>query len=106
MHPALTVDMCVGIRDGCPMSYHISADQQAELSFGGSRDGCHYAFDAGALKQLLKLGAEALAEIEAGLRVKTATAELVDDELGDEEPADQDRPTLVTAGKRPTERPA
>lgn len=62
MHDHVTVDMCVSIRSGCPITYLITADNQAEFSFGG---GCHYAFEAAALRAFLKLGAEALAEVEA-----------------------------------------
>jgi hypothetical protein len=64
MHNSLTVDMCVDIRKDCPIDYLITADNQAEFSFGGPKGGCHYAFDAAALRAFLKLGVEALAEID------------------------------------------
>jgi hypothetical protein len=65
MHDSLTVDMCVGIRKGCPLSYLITADGQVEFSFGGARDGFYYAFDASSLRDFLVVGAEALAELDA-----------------------------------------
>ena len=80
MYHNLTVDMCVGIRKNCPISYLITADNQAEFSFGDQRDGFHYAFDAAALRAFLKVGAEALAELEgtaADDTEATAVSELV-----------------------------
>jgi hypothetical protein len=65
MHGNVTVDMCVGIRGGCPITYLITADNQAEFSLGGPRDGCHYAFDAASLREFLRLGGEALARLDA-----------------------------------------
>jgi hypothetical protein len=65
MHDSLTVDMCVGIRKDCPVSYLITPDNQVEFSFGGVREGFHYAFDAASLRDFLVIGAEALAELDA-----------------------------------------
>jgi hypothetical protein len=65
MQDRLTVDMCVGIRADCPVTYQVTADKQAEFSFGGSRDGFHYAFDAPALRTFLRVGTQALAELES-----------------------------------------
>jgi hypothetical protein len=65
MQDRLTVDMCVGIRADCPITYHVTADKQAEFTFGGTRDGFHYAFDATALRTFLQAGTQALAELES-----------------------------------------
>lgn len=65
MHGSVTVDMCIGIRAGCPITYLITADNQAEFSFGGPRDGCHYAFASASLREFLRLGTEALAKLDA-----------------------------------------
>lgn len=65
MYESLTVDMCVGIRKDCPITYLVTADKQAEFSFGGRGNACHYAFDAPALRAFLRIGAEALAELES-----------------------------------------
>lgn len=65
MHHSLTVDMCIGVRKGCPVGYLITADGQVEFSFGGIRDGFYYAFDAVSLRDFLVVGAEALAELDA-----------------------------------------
>lgn len=80
MHHSLTVDLCVGIRDGCPVTYLITADNQAEFSFGGVRDGVTCAFEPASLRAFLMLGAEALAEMEGrkpGPRDDRATLALV-----------------------------
>jgi hypothetical protein len=64
MHEIVTVDMCVSIRSECPTDYLVIADNQAEFSFGGQHSGFHHAFDVDALRAFLKIGAEALAELE------------------------------------------
>jgi hypothetical protein len=64
MHISLTVSAYVGIRKGCPMTYSINSDNQIEFSFGGARDGFDFSFDIEAMKELLKLGGEALAELD------------------------------------------
>jgi hypothetical protein len=63
MRETMTVDMCVSIRTGCPIMYLVTADKQVEFSFGGLQSGCHYAFDAGALRTFIGVAAEALAEL-------------------------------------------
>lgn len=65
MHISLTVSAYVGIRKGCPMTYSVNSDNQIEFSFGGTRDGFDFSFDAEAMKELLKLGGKALAGLEA-----------------------------------------
>ena len=72
MHGGVTVDICVGIRAGCPITYLVTADNQAEFSLGGPRDGCQYAFDAASLREFLRLGAEALARLDARIPPKEA----------------------------------
>lgn len=65
MHTSLTVNTCVTIRKGCPMTWHLGSDNQAEFSFGGQRDGFDFVFDAEALRELLTLGTKALGELDA-----------------------------------------
>jgi len=60
----MTVDLCVSVRTGCPIMYLVTADKQVEFSFGGLQAGCHYAFDAGALRAFIGVAAEALAEMD------------------------------------------
>jgi hypothetical protein len=61
-----TVDVCVGIHGGCPISYLITRDkQEAEFSFGTEHDGFHYVFDQVALRTFLRLGAQVLEEMES-----------------------------------------
>lgn len=61
----LTVDTCVGVRKGCPISFLITACDQAEFSFGGQRNGFHFSFDQVSLRALLMVGAQALSQMEA-----------------------------------------
>lgn len=60
----VTVDACIGIRSGCPVDYLITPDKQVEFSFGGKRDGFHFAFVPDSLREFLRVGAEALAKLE------------------------------------------
>jgi hypothetical protein len=84
MHSAISVDTCVTIREACPVEYIISG-QYAEFSYGSLQKGFHFSFEPAALRKLMALGAEALAEI-------AARAEQTDDNAADGE--------LVTTGKR------
>lgn len=60
----ITVDTCVGIQKDCPVGYLINPDTQIEFSFGRERADFHVAFVPGSLREFLRLGAEALAELE------------------------------------------
>jgi hypothetical protein len=64
MHQDLTVSVCVIIRAGCPMRYHLGQDGEVEFSVGGPRDGFHFAYEAEALRELVKLGMKALDELD------------------------------------------
>jgi hypothetical protein len=70
MPEAVIVDMCVSIRNDCPIMYLVTADKQVEFTFGGLQSGCHYAFDAGALRSFIGVAAEALAELDGPAAVK------------------------------------
>jgi hypothetical protein len=58
----MSVDTCVTIREACPVEYVISG-RYAEFSYGSVRKGFHFSFEPAALRKLMALGAEALAEI-------------------------------------------
>lgn len=60
----LSVDTCVTIQGGCPAEYNICG-HVVEFHFGGPRDGFHFAFDEVALRKLVALSAEAVAEWDA-----------------------------------------
>ena len=64
MHSAMSVDKCVTIREACPVEYIISG-QYAEFSYGSLQKGFHFSFEPAALRKLMALGAQALAEIAA-----------------------------------------
>jgi hypothetical protein len=59
----LSVDTCATVRGTCPAKYIIDGTL-IEFHFGGDRDGVQFAFDSTALQNLLKLGTEALAQLE------------------------------------------
>jgi hypothetical protein len=58
-HRDFSIDQYANIRATCPIEYAVSATL-IEISFGGPRDCIHFAFDAEALQNLMKLGSEAL----------------------------------------------
>jgi hypothetical protein len=63
MHQDLSIDTCATIRGTCPAEYVIGG-KLVEFHFGGPQDGFHFAFDSDALRNLVKLGSEALAQID------------------------------------------
>jgi hypothetical protein len=74
MHRAISVDACVTIREACPVDYIISG-QHIEFSYGSLQDGFHFSFEPAALRRLMALGAEALADLAAlAHRVQAADA--------------------------------
>jgi hypothetical protein len=78
-HHAISVDTCVTIREACPVEYIISG-QYVEFSYGSLQKGFHFSFEPAALRKLLMLGAEALAEmtrVEQELAEDGVTGELV-----------------------------
>jgi len=70
MNDTVIVDICVSIRTGCPIMYLVTADKQVEFTFGGLQSGCHYTFDAGALRSFIGVAAEALAELDGPAALK------------------------------------
>jgi hypothetical protein len=58
-HRDISIDQYANIRGACPVEYAVSATL-IEFSFGGPQDCIHFAFDADALQNLVKLGSEAL----------------------------------------------
>jgi hypothetical protein len=52
-------------REGCPIQYSVTGSDEVLFVFGSGRDSFEFAFDAGALRTLLRLGPQALDEIEA-----------------------------------------
>jgi hypothetical protein len=59
----LSVDTCATVRGTCPTEYIVDGTL-IEFHFGGQRDGLQFAFDTDALRNLIKLGTEALAHID------------------------------------------
>jgi hypothetical protein len=65
MSANLKVSSWVGIRQGCPIRYRVNASDDVEFAVGGIRECFEFVFDAEALREFLRLGAEALQEMEA-----------------------------------------
>ncbi len=63
MSSDLSVDTCVTILGTCPAEYVICG-KLIEFHFGGPRDGFNFAFDADALRKLVNLSSEALAQMD------------------------------------------
>ena len=61
----LTVSSWVAIREGCPISYEVSGSGGAYVTCGGPRDGFEFEIDSEALRDLVRLGDEALRDMDA-----------------------------------------
>jgi hypothetical protein len=64
VHNDLSIDACATIRGTCPAEYVVGG-RLVEFHFGGPQDGFHFAFDGDALRNLMRLGGEALAQLDA-----------------------------------------
>jgi len=58
------VSSYVIVRNQCPMRFRVTGDDDVEFSFGGTRDPFEFVFDAKALREFLRLGTDALREME------------------------------------------
>jgi hypothetical protein len=74
----LAVNSWVAIREGCPMSYYVKGSAETDFRCGGERDGFEFAFEAEALREFLRIGTEALQDMDARFAREEA-------ELGDAE---------------------
>jgi hypothetical protein len=64
MLPVFAVNSAVSINDGCPISYHVNCRAEADFSCGSPNGVLELTFQADALREFLRLGAEALREVE------------------------------------------
>jgi hypothetical protein len=60
----LKVSSYVIVRERCPMRFRVTGDDDVEFSFGGTRDPFEFVFDAVALREFLRLGADALRKMD------------------------------------------
>jgi hypothetical protein len=67
MNSNLTVNACIGIRDGCGMKYLINADGQVEFSFGSTRYPFEVTFDPPALRHFVELAGNALTQVAVSI---------------------------------------
>jgi hypothetical protein len=72
MFEPFKVTSWAGARAGCPMKHSVSDSNEVEFTFGSGPHSFDFIFDAGALRKLLKLGAEALREMAERAVLETA----------------------------------
>jgi hypothetical protein len=65
MFEPLKVVSWASANEQCPMKVIANGSDEVTFIFGSGRNEFEFAFDAGALRNLVKLGAEALREMEA-----------------------------------------
>lgn len=65
MYGKLSVSSWVAIREGCPISYEVLGSGTAHVLCGDPADAFEFEVDAEALRELVRLGAEALHEMDA-----------------------------------------
>ena len=61
----MTVSSWVAIQDGCPISYDVLGSGVAHVWCGSPTDGFELQIDSEALRELVRLGADALREMDA-----------------------------------------
>lgn len=65
MKGAVSFSSLVAMRDGCPISYEVGASGQAWFQVGSVDDGLEFDFGSEALREFVRLGAEALTAMDA-----------------------------------------
>jgi hypothetical protein len=66
----------VCVPDGCSMRFRVNGADGVEFSFGGRRDPFEFLFDAEALRAFLRLGADAMRELDGHIIVAQEKAAL------------------------------
>lgn len=68
MNSNMTVNACIGVYDGCVISYLINPDGQIEFSFGSStRYPFELLFTAPALRHFVELAGDALEKVAVSI---------------------------------------
>lgn len=50
---------------GCPMRHSVNGSDEVAFTFGGGRESFEFTFDAEALRKLIRLGTDALHDMDA-----------------------------------------
>jgi hypothetical protein len=66
----------VCVPDGCSMRFRVNGADGVEFSFGGRRDPFEFLFDAEALRAFLRLGEDAMRELDGHIIVEQEKAAL------------------------------
>lgn len=67
MDSNLTVNACIGVRDGCGMRYLVDQDGHIEFSLGATRYPFELVFDVPALRHFMELAGNALEQVAASV---------------------------------------
>jgi len=74
MNSATTIRSRVAIGAGCPITYQVSCGAEADIRCGNSDGVLQLTFQADALREFLRVGAEALREMDARIDAIRAQA--------------------------------
>jgi hypothetical protein len=74
MSYALSFSSLVAMRDGCSISYEVGGSGQAWFQVGTADDGLEFDMDCEALREFVRLGSEALTEMDARYAKEQAEA--------------------------------
>ncbi len=86
----LTISSWVTIHEGCPMSCDVIGSAETYFLCGSSSDGFEFHFEAEALREFLKLGSKALADMDTLYEQEETARDAAE------------RNELVTAGEQST----
>jgi hypothetical protein len=68
MYPKVVVKSWVGVSGDCPISYNADTDGDGvDFMFGNQPDHFEFGFDTEALREFLRVGTDALREMDARL---------------------------------------
>lgn len=67
MFQNVNVKSWVGVSGACPIHYYHQGQESVDFTFGMSPNDFEFGFDLTSLREFLKVGAKALAELEQGV---------------------------------------
>jgi hypothetical protein len=72
MNRRVTVNSLIALRDGCPISYEVGGSGSAWVRLGTERDGVAFDVESEALRELVRVGTEALTQMDAQYALEMA----------------------------------
>lgn len=76
----LTINQCVGVRDGCPMEYSVNGEGQIEMSLGRAHQSVELIFDPLALRQFMEMAGSALEQVALAIVQRKSETPQADEE--------------------------